>query len=161
MYTRAATTGKRAVLSVILGLLSLLIWSTAVWASTRVGDAELQMWYRQRQTFHTDGGQHFDWDQWRNEIFGWFIYDPLVDNGRLFGQMDVPLVQHAVLNARYRFRFDPVYLIRDHFGKIYDNDERNNFVIPENGFRDLFVDLDFGHVGPGSFSLRVGNQQIV
>ena len=161
MYTRAATTGKRAVLSVLLGILSLLIWSTAVWASTRVGDAELQMWYRQRQTFHTDGGQHFDWDQWRNEIFGWFIYDPLVDNGRLFGQMDVPLVQHAVLNARYRFRFDPVYLIRDHFGKIYNNEERDNFVIPENGFRDLFADFDFGHVGPGSLSLRVGNQQIV
>src|SRR6266516_3577074 len=130
MYTRAATTGKRVVLSVLLGILSLLIWSTAVWASTRVGDAELQMWYRQRQTFHTDGGEHFDWDQWRNEIFGWFIYDPLVDNGRLFG-------------------------------KIYNNEERDNFVIPENGFRDLFADFDFGHVGPGSLSLRVGNQQIV
>src|SRR5437867_8508420 len=161
MYTRAATTGKRAVLSVLLGILSLLIWSTAVWASTRVGDAELQMWYRMRNTFHTDGGEHFDWVQWRNEVFGWFIYDPLVDNGRLLGQIDVPLVQHAVFNARYRFRADPVYAIREHFTNLYDRHERKSFLFPENGFRDLFADLDFGQVGPGSLSIRVGNQQIV
>jgi len=161
MYTRAATTGKRAVLSVLLGILSLLIWSTAVWASTRVGDAELQMWYRTRNTFHTDGGEHFDWVQWRNEVFGWFIYDPLVDNGRLLGQFDVPLVQHAVFNARYRFRFDPVYSIREHFTNLYDRHERKSLLFPENGFRDLFVDMDFGQVGLGSLSARVGNQQIV
>src|SRR5581483_8050504 len=30
-----------------------------------------------------------------------------------------------------------------------------------NGFRDLFVDLDFGQVGVGKLSARIGNQQIV
>ena len=44
---------------------------------------------------------------------------------------------------------------------IYDDEERENFIFPENGFRDLFLDLDFGQVGAGGLSVRVGNQQIV
>ena len=158
MGTRAPHTKRWALLLSIVGMLT---WGTTTWASTRVGDAELQLWYRDRNTFQTNGKDTFEWVQWRNEIFGWLIYDPLVDNGRLLGKVDLPLVQHASLNARYRFRFDPVYLIRDHYKNLYTNAERSNFEIPENGFRDLFVDMDFGDVGPGKFSMRVGNQQIV
>jgi hypothetical protein len=122
---------------------------------------ELQMWYRTRNTFHTNGGEDLNWVQWRNEVFFWLVYDKLVDNGKVFGQYEVPWVKNATFNARYRFRADPVYSIRKHFQNLYDDEERESFVFPENGFRDIFMDMDFGEVGPGSLSLRVGNQQIV
>src|SRR5262245_58319663 len=158
---RATQTRKPFGLSVVLSLMGLLTWGTATWASTRVGNAELQLWYRDRNTFHTDGGRHFDWVQWRNEVFGWLVYENLVQDGLLLGKQEIPLVKSATLNARYRFRADPIYSIRTHYKNLYDGDERENFIIPENGFRDLFLDMDFGEVGPGRLSARVGNQQIV
>lgn len=158
MNTRATYTTSWAILLSIFGILT---WGTTTWAATRLGDVELQLWYRDRNTFQTDGRKHFDWVQWRNEIFGWVTYENMVQNGLLMGKVEVPWVKSATLNARYRFRFDPVYLIRDHYRNRYSSDERSDFEIPENGFRDLFVDMDFGDVGPGKFSMRVGNQQIV
>lgn len=144
-----------------LGVVSVMAWGTTVWASTRIGDMELQMWYRMRHTFHTNGGDDLNWVQWRNEVFFWLIYDNIVKNGKVFDQFEIPWVQNATFNARYRFRADPVYSIREHFRQIYDDEERESFIFPENGFRDLFMDLDFGEVGPGYLSLRIGNQQIV
>lgn len=161
MFRRERQYCSGAIFRGLLGVIGVLWLSTSVGASTRVGDnVELQAWYRMRHTFHTDG-EHFDWTQWRNELFGWLIYEDLVENGQLFGKLDIPWVQSATLNARYRFRYDPVYQIREHFEHIYDDEERENFTFPENGFRDLFVDLDFGQVGPGYLSVRLGNQQIV
>ncbi len=140
-----------------------LTYSATVWGSTRIGNAELQMWYRMRHTFHSNGGDHLNWVQWRNEVYFWFVYDKFVDNGKILGQdkLEIPFVENATFNARYRFRVDPVYTLRKHFTNIQDHEERQNFIFPENGFRDLFLDLDFGQVGPGSLSVRVGNQQIV
>src|SRR4029453_8596777 len=129
------------VLSALLGIATLLGGATAALASTRIGNAELQMWYRTRNTFHTDGGDHVDWVQWRNEVFFWMTYDKFVDNGKILGQdkLEIPWVQNATFNARYRFRADPVYSLRKHFGNIYDDEEKENFIFPENGFRDLFM----------------------
>jgi len=161
MSRRTASGRRQVVFSVLLGIVSLLTWCTGVWATTQLGNVELQAWYRQRNTFQTDGGEHVSWAQWRNEFFAWMVYENLVEQGKLFNQIEVPLVESAALNARYRFRADPVFSVRDHFEKLYEREERESFIFPENGFRDLFLDMDFGQVGPGSLSMRVGNQQIV
>ena len=154
---------QRSMLSALFGITTLLGAATASWASTRIGNAELQMWYRTRNTFQSSGGDNLNWVQWRNEVYFWFIYDRFVDNGKLLGQdkLQIPLVQSATLNARYRFRADPVWTLRQSYVKRYDNHERKSYLFPENGFRDLFLDLDFGQVGIGKLSARVGNQQIV
>jgi Protein of unknown function (DUF1302) len=158
MNTRATYTTSCAILLSIFGILT---WGTTTWASTRVGDAELQLWYRDRNTFHTDGGKHFDWVQWRNEVFAWLVYDNLVKDGLLLGKVDVPWVKSAAFNVRYRFRADPYYAISNRMKNHYDRHTRESFIFPENGFRDLFLDMDFGEVGPGRLSVRAGNQQIV
>ena len=71
------------------------------------------------------------------------------------------MIQNATINARYRFRTDPVWTLRESYEKRYDNHERQSYLFPENGFRDLFADLDFGEVGDGHLGMRVGYQQIV
>ena len=152
---------KRLLLGICLGMLGLLTWGTTVWATTRIGNAEMQMWYRMRHTFHSNGGDSFDWVQWRNEVFFWFTYEDLIKNGSALDRVQIPFVKGATFNSRYRFRADPMYSIRNHYQKIYDDEERENWVFPENGFRDIFLDLDFGEVGWGNLSARVGNQQIV
>ena len=38
---------------------------------------------------------------------------------------------------------------------------RSDFFAPEKGFRDLYLDLTHGQVGPGQLSTRIGYQQIV
>jgi len=153
----------RWVLTIVSMFVLCLMQVATVWGSTRIGNAEMQMWYRTRNTFHTNGGENVNWVQWRNEVFFWFVYDRFVDNGKILGQdkLEIPWVKNATFNARYRFRADPIYSIRKHFGNIYDDEEKEDFIFPENGFRDLFMDLDFGQVGVGSLSIRVGNQQIV
>jgi len=151
-------------LSVLLGLLfGILITATTTWASTRIGNAELQMWYRMRHTFHTAGGEGFDWVQWRNEVFFWLVYDDFVKDGKILGQdsLALPFVKSGTFNARYRFRADPTWTLRKYYTERYTRQERKSYLFPENGFRDLFVDLDFGEVGIGKLSARVGNQQIV
>ena len=151
------------VLSALLSIATLLGGATASWASTRIGNAELQMWYRMRHTFHSAGGDNLNWVQWRNEVYFWFIYDKFVDNGKILGQdkLEIPFVENATLNLRYRFRADPVWTIRDAYKKRYDSHERQSYLFPENGFRDAFLDLDFGQVGVGKLSARIGKQQIV
>lgn len=151
----------RSILVGIMIAVSITLGSVAAWASTRIGDMELQLWYRTRNTFQTSGGENLNWVQWRNEVFGWLIYEDLIKNGKLLNKVEIPGVQNATLNARYRFRADPIYSIRKHFNNIYDDEEKESFIFPENGFRDLFLDMNFGQVGPGSLSIRVGNQQIV
>lgn len=149
---------------IVLSVFALLLMQVAtVSASTRIGNAELQMWYRMRHTFHSAGGDNLNWVQWRNEVYFWFIYDKFVDNGKILGQdkLEIPFVENATLNARYRFRADPVWAIRENYRKRYDKHERKSYLFPENGFRDLFLDLDFGQVGVGKLSARIGNQQIV
>ena len=151
-------------LSILLGLVfGIFITTTTTWASTRIGNAEMQMWYRTRNTFHSNGGNDFKWVQWRNEAYFWFIYDDFVKDGKILNQdsLALPFVKGATLNARYRFRADPVWTIRQRYQNLYTSHQRESYLFPENGFRDLFVDLDFGQVGPGKLTARVGNQQIV
>ena len=59
----------RWVLTIVSMCVLCLMQAATVWASTRIGNAELQMWYRTRNTFHTDGGEHVDWVQWHNEAY--------------------------------------------------------------------------------------------
>jgi hypothetical protein len=160
---RARQNWSRLVCGVLLAITTYDGWSSTAWASTRIGNAEMQMWYRTRNMFHTDGGDNVNWVQWRNEVFFWLVYDDFVKNGKIFNQdnLAIPFVKNAVFNARYRFRADPMYSIRRHYQNIYDDEERESFIFPENGFRDLTLDMDLGQVGPGSLSIRVGNQQIV
>ena len=85
MRLKATSIWQRTWLSIGFGLFGLVLWGTSTWASTRVGDdMEFQAWYRTRNTFQTDS-QHFDWVQWRNEGFVWFIDNGLVKNGTLQG----------------------------------------------------------------------------
>ncbi|MSQ46952.1 MAG: DUF1302 family protein [Deltaproteobacteria bacterium] len=151
-------------LFILLGLVGTLITTAhSTWASTRIGNAEMQMWYRMRHTFHTDGGNNVNWVQWRNEAFFWFTYDDFVKNGKILNQdsLAIPFVKGATLNARYRFRADPTWAIRESYRNQYDRHERKSYLFPENGFRDLFLDLDFGQVGVGKLTARIGKQQIV
>src|SRR5437667_10425073 len=113
MCTRATTTEKRVVLRAawLLSIGIILMWGTAAWASTRLfeGDVEVQAWYRMRHTFQTDGNNHFDWVQWRNEAFVWLIHNNVVKNGNLFKTgIPIPFVHHAAFSARFRARVDPV-----------------------------------------------------
>ncbi len=161
---RAKTLGRRLVLGALVGALGLLTWGTDAWASVRLApDIELQAWYRMRHSFETDGSEHFDWIQWRNEGFIWLTYDNFYYRGKWFGKFEipVPMVNSASVSARWRSRVDPVYVIRDHYKNLYDEEHTSNWLVPENGFRDLYVDLDHGHFGPGRLSTRWGYQQIV
>ncbi len=161
---RAKTLGRRLVLGALVGALGLLTWGTDAWASVRLApDIELQAWYRMRHSFETDGSEHFDWIQWRNEGFIWLTYDNFYHRGKFFGKFEipVPLVESASLSARWRSRVDPVYVIRDHYKNLYDEEHTSNWLVPENGFRDLYVDVDHGYIGPGKLFTRWGYQQIV
>lgn len=163
MRRRATTLGHRIVLSLFLGTLGLVLWGSTAWASTRLGtDIEIQAWYRMRHTFQTDT-EHFDWVQWRNEGFIWLTYNNFYKNGKLFDRLNLPLplVNTASLSARWRSRVDPVYVIRDHYKDLYDEDHTNNFLVPENEFRDVYADIDHGDIGPGKLYTRWGYQQIV
>ncbi len=164
MMRRTHTLGRRLVLGALVGALGLLTWGTDAWASVRLApDIELQAWYRMRHSFQTDGSEHFDWVQWRNEGFIWLTYDNFYYRGKWFGKFEipVPLVQSASFSGRYRSRVDPIYVIRDHYKNLYDEEHTSNWLVPENGFRDIYVDIDHGYVGPGRLSTRWGYQQVV
>ena len=110
----------------------------------------------------SDGQSHFDWVQWRNEGFIWFVDNGLVKKGTLQGTgIPIPLVQDAQLSARFRLRVDPVYYMKPHYEHLYDSNHQKDFGVPERDFRDLYVDLNHGEVGPGRLSTRWGYQQIV
>ncbi len=165
MHARAKCTRKRAVLTcaLFLGLVSVITLDTASWASTKFGpDIEVQAWYRTRNTFQTDGKEHFDWVQWRNEAFIWVTYDNMVKNGNLFKtDIPIPFVHSAAGSVRFRARVDPVYYLREHYRNLYDANHRSKLFAPEKDFRDVYIDLDHGQVGPGTLSSRIGYQQIV
>src|SRR5262249_36264850 len=149
--------------ALLLGIVGALLSGTAAWASTRLGsDIEIQAWYRMRNTFQTDGKEHFDWVQWRNEAFVWLTYDNMVQNGRLkLGEIPVPFVESAALSARFRARVDPVYYLRGHYRPIYDANHRSDFSAPEKDFRALYPHPTPGQVGPGQLPPPIGYQQIV
>ena len=147
----------------ILGTLGTLTWSSPTWASTRLSpDIEIQAWYRMRHTFQTDT-DHFEWVQWRNEGFIWLTYENFYKKGKLFDRLNLPLplVDKVSLSARWRSRVDPVFAIRGHFKKLYDEEHQSNFLVPENGFRDVYADIEHGYIGPGKLYTRWGYQQIV
>ncbi len=163
MIRRATTLGQRIALGVLVGVLGLLTWSGTAWASTRLAPGiELQAWYRMRHTFQTDT-DHFEWAQWRNEGFIWLTYDSVYKNGKLFDTIDlpVPLVDNINLSGRYRSRVDPTFVIRKHYRKLYDQEHTDNWLVPENGFRDVYADMEHGYIGPGKLYTRWGYQQIV
>ena len=163
MMRWAKTLGRRLVLGALVGALGLLTWGADAWASVRLApDIELQAWYRMRHMFHTDS-HHFDWVQWRNEGFIWLTYDNFYRRGKLFNKFEIPLplVDSASVSARWRSRVDPVYVLRDHYKNLFDEEQTENWLVPENGFRDLYVDLDHGHIGPGRLYTRWGYQQVV
>ena len=164
MSMRARLNGNRWVCGVLLGNHNL--WRGGVMPPGRQHASAMpkcRCGIVTRHTFHSAGGDNLNWVQWRNEVFFWLIYDDFVKNGKILNQdsLALPFVENATLNARYRFRADPMWTLRKSYTKQYDSHERKSYLFPENGFRDLFVDLDFGQVGVGNLSARVGNQQIV
>ncbi|HXG18628.1 MAG TPA: DUF1302 family protein [Methylomirabilota bacterium] len=165
MFTEATYTEKLVQFgrAVLLSIIILLTAGATAWTSTRLagGDIEVQAWYRMRHTFQTDGTEHFDWVQWRNEAFVWLIHNNLITRGYFLETVPVPFIHHAAFSARYRARVDPVYYLREHYRNIYDAHKRSKFFNPEKEFRDLYVDLDFGDIWGGSLTSRIGYQQIV
>ncbi|HXG17753.1 MAG TPA: DUF1302 family protein [Methylomirabilota bacterium] len=165
MFTEATYTEKLVQFgrAVLLSTIITLMAAPVTWATTRFyeGNVEVQSWYRMRHTFQTDGTEHFDWVQWRNEVFIWGIWHNFVRRGHLLDVVPIPFVQSAEVNARYQLRLDPVYYLRDHYRNLYNKNERANFFKPQDLFRDLFIDLDHGTLGPGELSSRWGYQTIV
>jgi hypothetical protein len=152
---------KQAVrLLVIAGLVCL---PALAGATTRVGNSEIQLVYEMQQTmqFKGDPGNNAEWVQWRNELRVEYGYEDLVEGGKLFGQYDIPFFQKADFSMTYRGRFDPVYLVRDKYRKLYTDDQQNHFAFPENDIREINLDADFGDVLGHKLSMRFGRQQIV
>jgi hypothetical protein len=165
MQRRATHIRQGITLGLLVGVISILTWGTSAWAATRFGpDIEVQAWYRMRHTFQTDGKEHFEWVQWRNEAYVWLIYNNIVKGGTLrpfdLG-WQIPGIENLAISARYRARVDPVYYLRDHYYDLYDSEHRANWFNPERDFRDLYADIDHGDLGPGRLSTRWGYQQIV
>src|SRR5713101_8513272 len=146
----------------ILLFVSLFFLPTLAWGSLRVGNAEIQVYYSQQHQFlYDDATYGIDWVQFRNELGVKFTYNKLIDQGLLFDQIAIPHVAQANFYAYYRGRFDPIYEIRDRYRKFADKQLRGNVEFPENQFREFFLDTNFGEVGPGTLSMRLGRQQIV
>jgi len=143
-------------------LIFLLCLPALAWGSLRVGNAEIQVFYAQNHQFLYDNNTYgIDWVQFRNELSAKLTYEKLVNEGYLFDQIKVPFVDRGAFFAYYRGRYDPIYLIRKKYRGMLDKETRENFVFPENEFREFFVDLDFDQTGPGKLSMRLGRQQIV
>ncbi|MGH7962076.1 MAG: DUF1302 family protein, partial [Candidatus Binatia bacterium] len=132
------------------------------WASIRVGNAELQVFYTQQHAFLYDNNTYgVEWVQFRNDLQFKFVYERLIENEMLFEQIKIPHVARADFFTLYRGRFDPIYYIREKYRNFVDKGTRENLVFPENEFREMFLDMNFGYVGPGELSFRLGRQQIV
>src|SRR5713101_9019856 len=145
---------------VLLG--GLVLCPSQSWGSLRVGNAEIQVYYSQQHSFlYDDNTYGIDWVQFRNELGVKFTYTKLIDQGQLFDQIEIPHVREANFYAYYRGRFDPVYEIRTRYRRMTDNNFRGKLEFPENQFREFFLDTNFGEVGPGTLSMRLGRQQIV
>jgi len=143
-------------------LVNLFFLSSLGWGSLRVGNAELSIFYAQQHAFQYDDGEYgMNWVQFRNELAIKFTYNKLIDRHQLFDQIHVPFIEQATFFAHYLGRFDPVYLIRSRYQRLFDKETIQNWVFPENEFREIYLDLDFGKVGPGYLSTRLGRQQVV
>ena len=134
----------------------------SAWGTMTRGDIEAQLSYSLQSTMQHNGVDHPEWVQERNEVNGLFTYHFLKSHS-LFGTARVPFLEDGIFHLQYRARFDPVYLIRDHYDDIYSTHPQHDFAVPDEYEqpREMFLDLDFGDVGPGHLSSRIGKQQIV
>ncbi|MEW6298363.1 MAG: DUF1302 family protein [Thermodesulfobacteriota bacterium] len=149
-------------------LTTLLVSAGLVWfpplagATIRVGNSEIQLVYEQQHAFQFDNAEsQFEWVQWRNELRVEYQYEDLVTESRLFDQIHIPFINRADFSLIYRGRFDPVYIVRDKYDKLYYDDQTRRFAIPENDIREINLDVDFGQVFGRKLSMRLGKQQIV
>jgi hypothetical protein len=146
-----------------------LVWLTSpAQAVIRVGNSEVQVVYEMQHSFQFDGspGDNFEWVQWRNELRVEYEYQDLVTTeGGLFDKnIKIPGVRRADFSFMYRGRFDPVYMVRDKYDEMYPHRIKNqlkSFAFPENGFREMNLDVSFGDVMGHRLSMRLGKQQIV
>ena len=137
-------------------------------ATVRVGNSEIQVVYEMQHTFqfHNDPTDNFEWVQWRNELRVEYEYQDLVEVDRgLFGKnIKIPGVRRADFSFMYRGRFDPVFMVRDKYDDMYPHyikNQHKSFTFPENGFREMNLDVDFGDVMGHRLSMKLGKQQIV
>ena len=136
-------------------------------ATIRVGNSEIQVVYEMQHTFqfHNDPTDNFEWVQWRNELRVEYEYQDLVEVDRgLFGKnIKIPGVRRADFSFMYRGRFDPVFTVRDKYDDMYPHfiKDDKSFMFPENGFREMNLDVDFGDVMGHRLSMKLGKQQIV
>ena len=82
----------------------------------------------------------------------------------MFGKnIKIPGVRRADFSFMYRGRFDPVYEVRDKYDDMYSHriKQFKSFTFPENGFREMNLDVDFGDVMGHRLSMKLGKQQIV
>src|SRR5713101_6148447 len=144
-------------------ILAVLFFLPAVtWGSTRIGNAEIQVSYIHGHQFEFDDGEYgIDWVQFRNELRGKLTYYKLIDHQVLLDKVRVPLIEKVDAFADYQFRFDPVYEIRARYRRLFSSHTRQHLMFPENEFRELYADVDFGQVGPGYLSARLGKQIVV
>ena len=161
---RTGLRGLVAGLAVVAGL----VWLTSpAQATIRVGNSEIQVVYEMQHAFQYDGspGDNFEWVQWRNEMRVEYEYQDLVTpEGGLFDKnIKIPGIRRADFSFMYRGRFDPVYAVRDKYDDMYPHriKQLKSFTFPENGFREMNLDVDFGDVMGHGLSMRLGKQQIV
>jgi len=151
-----------------LAIVGGLGWLTSpAQATIRVGNSEIQVVYEMQHAFQYDGspGDNFEWVQWRNELRVEYEYGDLVTpEGGLFDKnIKIPGVRRADFSFMYRGRFDPVYDVRDKYDDMYPHriKQFKSFTFPENGFREMNLDVDFGDVMGHRLSMKLGKQQIV
>ena len=151
-----------------LAIVGGLGWLTSpAQATIRVGNSEIQVVYEMQHAFQYDGspGDNFEWVQWRNELRVEYEYGDLVTpEGGLFDKnIKIPGVRRADFSFMYRGRFDPVYEVRDKYDDMYPRSikQQKAFTFPENGFREMNLDVDFGDVMGHRLSMKLGKQQIV
>ncbi len=161
---RAGLRGFVAGLAIVAGL----VWLTSsAHATIRVGKSEIQVVYEMQHAFQYDGspGDNFEWVQWRNEMRVEYEFSDLVTpEGGLFDKnIKIPFVRRADFSFMYRGRFDPVYEVRDKYDDMYPHriKQFKSFTFPENGFREMNLDVDFGDVMGNNLSMKLGKQQIV
>ena len=122
-------------------------------ATVRVGNSEIQVVYEMQHTFQfrNDPTDNFEWVRWRNELRVEYEYQDLVEVDRgLFGKnIKIPGVRRADFSFMYRGRFDPMYMVHDKYDDMYPHRIKNqhkSFAFPENGFREMNLDEDFGDI---------------
>ena len=136
---------------------------TMAGATTRVGNSEIQLVYEMQQAmqFKGDPTNNAEWVQWRNEMRLEYQYEDLVEDNKIFGQYTIPFIRKADFSLMYRGRVDPVYIVRDKYRELYNDNQTDHFLFPENDIREINLDTDFGEVFGHKLSMRLGKQQIV